>query len=183
MELQNFLCVPLDYYSITEKLYAIECHPMEAERSENYMDFEDLFNELSLLAAQLAGELETLIDNLTDSWDFPLRVKNIYNNATGIVWFDTASSLVSATDMDLLIENEGSWGDAELDRDKRLRAVKRLNKEQMLHLFTGVFNFLTRYLELIQAYEAVTGVIGELERLRPSLKRDGDRHLPPSEHP
>lgn len=181
LNFDRFLSVPLDYFSVVEKLSTIECRPTELDRSVYCMDYADLFNELSLLAAQLYRELDRLIYDLIYRWDFPRRVSDTYENATGVVWFDTASSLISATDMDLLMENEGRWGgDMDTERDRRVRAVKHLTKEQMFRLFTEVFHFLMGFFELNQAYEAICGMVDELERLHSYRERDGKAQLPPS---
>lgn len=72
--------------------------------------------------------------------------------------------MLSDTDMTVLLENEGDYTtDDEKGRELRIKALGRLTKEQQMWLYTTVIGFISRFLELMAAYETITAVIRELE--------------------
>ena len=179
MDFHGMLEMPLDYYSIIERLGEIEYRPYETDRSEYYMDYADLFNELSILSADLYIDLERLIRELDFSWNLPRKRQEGIENANGMFWFNTATALLEETNMSLMLENEGNYDlDEETERDKRVRAVKALTKEMQFKLFTEVFNFLMRFVKLSLAYQAICGMIDELEHLHSFRERNGEILLP-----
>ncbi|MPM29316.1 hypothetical protein SDC9_75856 [bioreactor metagenome] len=81
--------------------------------------------------------------------------------------------------MSLMLENQGIYDlDEETERDKRVRAVKALTKEMQFTLFTEVFNFQLRFVKLSLAYQAICGMIDELEHLHSFRERNGEMLLP-----
>ena len=103
-------------------------------------------------------------------------------NARGAAWFDMAVSLLNETDMSVLLENEGVFDPDDIDRErqKRRKAVLALTKEQQFSLFTQVFHFLMRFIQLSLAFETVKGSIDELERLNSLRETNGRLQLPSS---
>ena len=55
------------------------------------------------------------------------------------------------------------YSEAAEEKKKRIKVLERLTKEQQMWLYTEVIGFITRYLELREAYETITAVIRELE--------------------
>lgn len=181
MEFQGMLEMPLDYYSVIERLGEIEWRPSECDRRDYYMDYADLFNELSILSADLYIDLERLISRLDFNWGLPQKRLEGIEHATGIFWFDAAAALLEETSMSLILENQGLYGlDEETERDKRVRAVKALTKEMQFRLFTEVFNFQMRFMKLSLAYQAICGMIDEVEHLHSFRERNGETLLPPA---
>lgn len=185
MEVQKMLQTPLDYGSIMERLGDIDSYHWEHEQSEYYADYADLFNELALLAADLYNDLEHLAWKLERAGDRVLPSRRRMAGTErfrGSTWFNVAVSILSETDMDILLENEGVWDtdDVEDERARRRRAVMALTKEGMFFLFTEVFNFLTRFIQLSLAFEAICGSIDELERLNSFREHNGVPQLPRS---
>ena len=173
MDFIHLMKAPLDYVSICEKLGEIEDGFYYETIDEYYMDYLDQFNELSCLASELSNELEDLLSRITWSWSLPPHKNDAF-------WFNTVSALIDETDIMLLVENEGCYDpdDENTERQKRIRAVKTLTKEQMTNLFSEVYNFLMRYTKLLQAYEMMHGLVVELRELHSFRQRDGIPQLP-----
>lgn len=174
------MATPLDYYSITEKLEEIEYRNYEDSKDEYYIDYADQFNELSCIAGELYNELERIVQKIDFTWNLPARRVRELGKTYRVYWFDTVAALINETDMMLLLEEEGVYDpdDEETERNKRIRAVRALTKEQMLNLFREAFNFLMKYLKLLQAYEMLCGLVDELRYLH-SFRRYKGEPLPP----
>lgn len=140
------------------------------ENDSQYWDYySEQINEMGILASDLQIEL----DRLTNKIGYELPYKNIDFcgeddcTKTGIAWFNTAACMLSDTDMTELLENENIYGldDNEIlrEKQKRFNALNKLNKKQLIFLYTEVIGFITRYLELQNAFETITAVIRELE--------------------
>lgn len=185
MDFQRFLHTPLDCLSIMQKLDEIECNYTDSDHDEYYYDYADEFNEMSCLSADLYHDLESLIRKIDYTWHLPRRKKMELNQIIDnyeTFWFNTAAALIDETDMMLLMKNEGirDSKNEETERHKRIRAVKLLTKEQMTNLFSETFNFLLRYLKLVQAYEMLCGMVDELRYLHSFRERNGIPLLPPT---
>lgn len=176
--------MPLDYWSIMERLGVIDnrSYDEREKKDEYYYDYAELFNEMAIGSAYLYEDLERLVHDMEWHCDLPPRLKAGFEHYQGATWFDTFASLVSATDMDLLQENEGSFDPMDEDsaRNKRLRAVKALKKDLICRLYAEVFNFLMRFIQLSMAYDAVSGIVDELRYLHSFRERGGQVLLPPS---
>lgn len=183
MELQGMLDMPLDYWSIMERLGNIEWPPTEIHDSAYYWDYADLFNEMANLSGELYTDLGKLIHHLEYS-DLPRRrlPREGEEYPSGAAWFDAVVSLLRETDMRILLENEGCYDsdDVEQQREQRRRAIMAQTKEKMFFIFTEVLSFLMRFLELALAYETICGSIDELERLNSFREHNGVPQLPPS---
>lgn len=184
MDFRHLLGMPLDYWSIIDRLGTIENYPLECTKSDYYMDYADLLNEMSILSADLYNELERLVNQLDMNWKLPRRKLEDtgMENAHGAAWFDMAVSVLAETRMSVLLENEGLYiaDDIEAERARRQRAVMALTKELQFFLFTEVFNYLMRFIQLSMAFEVVCTSIEELERLHSFRERDGVPQLPQS---
>lgn len=176
METAKYLNTPLDYYSILEKLDEIEWKYQNGSHDEYYHDYDDLFTELANTSAYLYEDIESLISKL--SYEMPMRK----TEDTGRFWFNTAALLIDETDYMLLLENEGCVepDDEDSERAKRVRAIKTLTKDKAMELFRKVFNYLMRYLKLLQAYEMLCAMVDELRRLHTFREKDGESIPPPS---
>lgn len=182
MELAHFLNMPLDYSSIIESLSEIEWKYSNEDHGEYYYDYADQFNELACIAADLYNALESLVRKIDYTWELPPRKRKELGDTYGAYWFNTASALIDETDMMLLLENEGTYDpdDEYTERHRRIRAVKILSKEQITNLFSETFNFLMKYLKLVQAYQMICGLVNELRYLHSFRERGGIPQLPPT---
>lgn len=178
----------LDYWSIGEQLYEIEYCPQDDEKRDAHAVYEDQFHDLSILAADLIGDLNRLINQLNYAIRLPSRTlaREGLENYQGIAWFNMAASILSETDLSILLENECSYDpeDVENERCKRRRAVLALTKETLFMLLTETFHILTRYIKLEQTYGTVCCAADELEHQRaahdkasaPSPNEHGGEH-------
>ena len=184
MDFWPILEMRLDYWSVLDRLSEIESYPWDGVKNEYYDDYADLFNEMAGLSAEFYNEFERLIRDLEYTWSLPKRkLENTgIENARGAAWFDMAVSLLNETDMSVLLENEGVYDPDDIDRErqKRRKAVLALTKEQQFSLFTQVFHFLMRFIQLSLAFETVKGSIDELERLNSLRETNGRLQLPSS---
>lgn len=148
-----------------------------------YADYADLFNDLAIIAASLYNDLERLIRKLDYTDILPSKRKTAdVEGYRGATWFNVAVSVLDETDMSVLLENEGvyDWEDVEGERARRSRAIMALTKEGMFFLFTEVFNYIMRFIQLSLAFETICGSIDELERLNSFREHNGVPQLPGS---
>lgn len=137
------------------------------EKESIYWDFyRDQITQLSVIAADMLEELNEIKAAL---W-YELPVKQIEFceedecSQTAIAWWNTAACMLSDVDMVTLLENENRYGtDIEREKDKRINALERLTKKQLLTLNTFVIGFITRYLELVAAFDVITSCIREMD--------------------
>lgn len=81
--------------------------------------------------------------------------------------------------MKTLLENENRYGaDEELEKEKRIKALERLTKKQYMTLNTLVIGFITRYLELMSAFDVITSCIRELEYHQSAVQGKSGVQLP-----
>ena len=138
------------------------------EKESIYWDFyAEQITELSMIAADMYNELDAIKGAI---WSLYLPEKNIEFcdedscTQTCIAWWNTAACMLSDIDMCTLLEHENRYGlDEEIEKEKRIRALEKLTKKQYLKLQTLVFGFITRYLELIGAFDVITSCIRELD--------------------
>lgn len=183
MDLKERLNMPLDYWSIVERIGEIEWPPSEIGSSDYYTEYADLFNEMGGLASGLYTELEKLVSDLEYS-NLPRRRlrREEQEYPSGGAWFDAVVGILRETDMRILLENEGVYDpdDIEKERERRHKAIMALPKEKMYFLFTEVLNFVMRFMELSLAYETICGSIDELDRLNSFREHNGVPQLPQS---
>lgn len=183
MELTNILDMKLDYWSIQERLGEIDSYHWDYSQSEYYGDYADLFIEMAIIAADLYNDLEALIRELDCAGDHLLPQNRKMADVEGYRggdWFDKAVSVLTETNMSVLLENHGVFDpdDIEAEKGRRSRAIMALTKSGMYFLFTEVFNFTMRYIQLDLAFQAVCGSIDELERLNSFREHNGVPQLP-----
>lgn len=173
----------LDFWSVTDDLDRMMDYDYSGnEKHSPYWDYYvEQIQELGILATDLWNDLDSLKSSL---W-YKLPDKHIEFcdeddcAQTAIAWFNTAACLLSDTDMHTLLEKENIYqADEFAEKQKRLNAIKRLTKEQQLFLYTEVIGFITRYLELLAAFETITAVITELDYHNAFLKKDDKLTLP-----
>lgn len=183
MDFQNMLHTPLDCSSIMERLGDIDSYHWDHKQSEYYADYADLFNDLAIIAARLYNDLERLIRKLDYADTLPTKRKMAgVEGYRGTTWFNTAVSILDETDMSVLLENNGVYDmeDIEYERGRRIRTIMALTKEGMFFLFTEVFNYIMRFIQLSLAFEAICGSIDELERLNSFREHNGAPQIPGS---
>lgn len=138
------------------------------EKNSIYWDFyREQITELCMLASDMYNELDSIKSAI---WYLQLPEKQIEFceeddcTQTCIAWWNTAACMLSDIDMCTLLENENRYGlDEEIEKDKRIRAMERLTKKQYVTLNTLVVGFITRYLELVSAFDVITSCIHELD--------------------
>lgn len=175
----------LDLWSIQEELEKVVDSYYDApEKKNQYWDYySEQINEMGIIAADMMGELMDIKNSI---W-YKLPAKKVFFcpedecTQTGIAWFNTAACMLSDTDMTVLLENEGDYTtDDEKGRELRIKALGRLTKEQQMWLYTTVIGFITRFLELMAAYETITAVIRELDYHQSAINGKNGVSLPDS---
>lgn len=180
----------LDWWSIDEGLQnIIDYYDKGNEKYSQYWDFySEQLNELGGIAADMWEELHYQIkERLWLRYNLPYKDLKFYQedeagDHTAISWWNTTACMLDDTDMATLLENENPYfmGELETEKQKRIRAFERLTKKQQLVLYTEVIGFVTRYLELLAAFETVRSVIQELE-YHSSFLKTGNTLIAPKE--
>lgn len=174
----------LDWWSIMDGLDAlIEYDYNGNEKDSIYWDFyRDQITELCVLASDMYNELDSIKGAM---WYMDLPEKQIefcdedYSTQTCIAWWNTAACMLSDIDMCTLLENENRYGlDEEIEKEKRIKAMERLTKKQYMKLQTLVLGFITRYLELVSAFDVITSCIRELDYHQSAVQNKSDMQLP-----
>lgn len=176
----------LDFWSVMDGLdKMIDYYYAGNERESQFWDYySDQINELGIVAADLYEELQKI---KMDLW-YKLPDKKIdfcdedECTQTAIAWFNTAACMLSDTDMKELLESENVYeDDYAREKEKRIKALQRLTKDQQMYLYTVVIGFITRYLDLQSAFDVITSVINELEyHMAFKQNPDGSFTLPDS---
>jgi len=174
----------LDFWSIMDGLDRLIDYDLSGNQRESiYWDFySDQIRELSILAADMYNELDAIKTKLY----YKMPYKKIAFceeddcTQTAIAWFNTAACMLSDVDMSALLESENIYRADELaEKANRIRALEKLTKEQQMFLYAEVIGFLTRYLELVAAFDVIRSVITELDYHHASLTgKDGNTILP-----
>lgn len=143
--------------------------------------YSDQIRELCILAADMYTELDTIKSEL---W-YAMPDKQIAFceeddcSQTAIAWWNTAACMFSDVDMGALLEGENIYhADEEQEKQKRLRALERLTKKQYMLLNTRVIGFLTRYLELVSAFDVISSCILELDYHQTAVRNKTDALYP-----
>lgn len=158
----------LDMWSVMDGLQEIMDYEYFGEEKENqYWDYYcDQIREMGILASDMWNEIEEVKYRI---WrQMPYKGIEFCSEddctQTAVAWWNTAACMLSDTDMAVLLENENVYDfDIAREKEKRIRALERLTKKQQMLLYTEVIGFITRYLELMAAFETVTAAIRELE--------------------
>ncbi len=175
----------LDLWSIIDGLDKMTDYDYNGnEKDSIYWDFySDQIRELSILAADMWNEIEEIKQKIW--YRLPNRKIEFCDEdsctQTAVAWFNTAASMLSDTDMQALLESENNYNpDIFGEKQKRINALKRLTKEQQLFLYTEVIGFITRYLELMAAFDTIIAVITELDYHQSAVSRREETTLPQS---
>ncbi len=166
----------MDLWSVCDGLERMMdyCYNGNEKDSPYWSYYYEQINELSILASDLYEELDDikgrLWRNLPDK-----KVAFCDQDACGqtaIAWFNTATAMLSDTDMAELLENENLYHtDILEEKKKRIAAFSRLTKHQQQLLYSEVTGFLMRYLELSAAFETIESVITELDHHQAAMAR------------
>lgn len=161
-----------DWWSICEGIEKVIDYYIDGnEKKSQYWDFySEQINEMGIIASDMYGELQDIRSRLNYKYDLPYKKLEFYEEDvagehTAISWWNTAACMLSDTDMVELIngENPMFYGDYDEEKEKRIRSLERLTKKQQMQLYTEVIGFITRYSDLMSAFETITAVIRELE--------------------
>lgn len=164
-----------DWWSIFEGLEKVTDYYINGnEKDSQYWDFySEQINEMGIIAGDMCEEMQSIKSRLYLKYDLPYKKLEFYEeddaeNHTAISWWNTAACMLTDIDMISLINNEnpyfyGDYEDAMREKEKRVKSLERLTKKQQMSLYTEVIGFITRYNDLMAAFEAITATIRELE--------------------
>lgn len=181
--------IALDVWSVRGVLEAI------LEIGSTYYDSQGMYfsyysEEVNRLANS-AGDMWTELERMLHSLGINLPFRRVKFDAedelegSGIAWFNIAASALPATNMLMMLMNEETieeFGDVvspyntdSIERTKRQNIITRLPKSQILLLMASVCSFITRLIELHEAYKTLCGVIDELDgQHTPIVSANGD---------
>nr|WP_305142547.1 hypothetical protein [uncultured Acetatifactor sp.] len=171
----------LDWWSITDMVDEImEGRANKCFRNSEYAGY---YDELLTEMADAAGDLWCDIDRIKGDicrHDIPWKARKFAEEdeetETAAFWFNTVALTLTETDVSLLFERENNYEDEESQKEKRLRMLGRLSKNDLLWIVPTVCNLIFRYLDLCGAWEAVKGTIDELDSRQAFVKdKDGLR--------
>lgn len=164
-----------DWWSIFEGLEKVTDYYINGnEKESQYWDFySEQINEMGILASDMYEEMQKIKSRLYFQYDLPYKKLDFYEedeagDHTAISWWNTAACMLTDIDMVSLINNEnpdfyGDYWDCMREKEKRLKSLERLTKKQQMSLYTEVIGFITRYNDLMAAFETITATIRELE--------------------
>lgn len=164
-----------DWWSIFEGLEKVTDYYIDGnEKESQYWDFySEQINEMGIIASDMYEEMQKIKSRLYFQYDLPYKKLEFYEedeagDHTAIAWWNTAACMLTDIDMVTLINNENPYffGDHEecmREKEKRIKSLERLTKKQQMSLYTEVIGFITRYSDLMAAFEAITATIRELE--------------------
>lgn len=164
-----------DWWSIFDGLEKVTDYYIDGnEKDSQYWDFySEQINEIGIIASDMFEEMQNIKHRLYFQYDLPYKKLEFYEedeagDHTAISWWNTAACMLTDIDMISLISNEnpnfyGDYEDAIREKEKRLKSLERLTKKQQMALYTEVIGFITRYSDLMAAFETITAVIRELE--------------------
>ncbi len=176
----------LDFWSVLEGLeemteYDIDCRAGYRD-SEYFWEYEETIIELAQHAADMYEEFQNIKSNM---W-MKLPSKNIRFcdeddcTQTAIAWWNTAACMLTDIDMRVLLESENNYsGEVEKEKERRIRALNSLTKEQNMYVYTTVIGFIFRYLDLKNSFEVVSSVIDSLDEHQAIMKNQADELLIP----
>lgn len=174
----------MDWWSIMDGLdELIEYDYKGNEKESIYWDYySEQITELCVLASDMYNELDSIKRKM---WYMGLPEKRIefcdedYAEQTVIAWWNTAACMMTDIDMETLLEHENIYrADEECEKEKRIKAMQRLTKEQYFKLQSLVLGFLIRYIELVGAFDVITSCIRELDYHQSAVKNKQDTTMP-----
>ena len=162
----------LDFWSISEGLDEIMDYCFNGnEKDSQYWDYySELINEMSIISSDMWNELNEIKNKF--SYNLPWKDNDFCDEdacaKAEVSWFNTAACMLSDIDMHELIDREGNWDiwnqeDERSEKEKRIKSLERLTKKQQMYLYILVIGFITRYLELRQAFDNIVSLIHELD--------------------
>ena len=169
----------LDWWTITDEMQEImEGRGNSCFRNSEYAGYyEELLTEMANAASDLYMDImET--QNQIGYRDIPWRTRKYteedQETENAAWWFNTVVLTLTETDAAALFYREDNFEDVEKAKQKRLNALERLNKKDLVWIVSTVANLVFRYLELYGAWQAVKGTIDELDSRQAFVKdKDG----------
>jgi len=145
--------------------------------SEYAGDYDELLTEMANEAGDLWCDIEKIKSEIYRH-DIPWKARKYAEEdeetETAAFWFNTVALTLTETDVSMLLERENNFADEETEKEKRLRALERLSKKDLLWIVPTVGNLVFRYLDLCGAWEAIKGTIDELDSRQAFIKdKDG----------
>lgn len=172
-----------DYWSILDSLDVMTDYDYSGNVKDSiYYDFyQEQITELCVIASDMYNELAEIKSKLW--YEMPEKHIEFCDEdactQTAIAWWNTAACMLSDIDMGVLLENENKYNTDEVqEKEKRIRALERLTKKQYMLLNTLVLGFITRWLELVSAFDVITSCIRELEYHQSAVQTKSGVNLP-----
>lgn len=169
----------LDWWSMSDKLEEIiDGRLNRCFKNSEYADYyEELLTEMANMASGFWMEFDRLKDEILNS-GIPYKTRKWGteedNTENAAFWINTVALTLTETDIELLFDREENYGDYEEEKRKRINLLKKLSKEDFMWLVSVVSNLLIKFLELDGAWEAIKGVINELDSRQAFVKdKDG----------
>lgn len=169
----------LDWWSITDMVDEImEGTGNKCFRNSEYVGY---YDELLTEMADAAGDFWCDIEKIKSEiyrheipWKARKYAEEDEETETAAFWFNTVALTLAETDISILFENENNFEDEETEKEKRLRALERLSKKDLVWIVPKVGNLIIRYIDLCGAWEAIKGTIDELDSRQAFIKdKDG----------
>lgn len=175
----------LELWSISDGLDKMMdyCYNGNAKDSPYWDYYSVQINELCNMASDLYVELQDVKSRLW--YQMPAKKIAFCDKDDCIqiatAWFNTATTMLSDTDMTELLERENMYGaDEWAEKQKLISALNKLTKQQQMLLYTEVTGFITWYLELSAAFDTIEAVINELDYHQSIMKGNDGVVLPQS---
>lgn len=158
----------LDWWSITDMVDEImEGQGNKCFRNSEYVGYYDeLLTEMANAAGDLYCDINEVKDKITYS-GIPFRTRKSPEEddetENAAFWFNTVALTLTETDASTLFYRENNFEEEDREREKRINALERLAKKDLVFLMREVGNLIFRYLDLCGAWQAVKGTIDELD--------------------
>ena len=156
-----------DYWSILESLDTMTEYDYNGNVNDSiYYDFyQEQITELCVIAADMYNELDGIKSKL---------------------WYEMPEKHIEFCDEDTCTQTAIAWwnneniyaANEEYEKMKRIRALERLTKKQYITLNTLVIGFITRWLELVSAFDVISSCIRELEYHQSAVQNKSGVNLP-----
>lgn len=162
-------------WTINDKLCTICDYPFEDHTNdEYYWDYDELFNELSNMAADLLEEARGFSG-------FMINMPNVHDDYAGC-WFNVLAAVMSdATFKEIYADDEYvcDFYEMEYKRKQLLTKLERLKKAEYIKFSVDALNFILRYIEIKNAFDTLLGVCSELESNQAFHKAKAGRQQEP----
>lgn len=173
----------LDWWSLMDQIDEIleESGNRCFRNSENAGCYDELLSELADVAGGFWNDCEALKYQIGYR-GIPYRSRRYAETdeetETAAFWFNAA--VLTLTDVSTLFDREEKFGDTDKKKEKRLNMLAKLPKKDFIWLIQETDSLVIRYIDLCSAWEAVKGIIDELDSGQAFIKDKNGLHEPKS---